>query len=192
MTSFIHYKRIAHLLHAGGVIAYPTEGVFGLGCMPDDEAAVMRILAIKGRSVTAGLILISPNYGLLARWIAPTEAELKRLQARQSQPVTWVVTANPATPDWLTGGRATLAVRITDHGVVAGICNAAGTALVSTSANRSGRRPARSSLTARKMLRADIDSVVAGATRLSEGHAAGPSEIRVAQSDQIMRHRSTL
>jgi L-threonylcarbamoyladenylate synthase len=186
MPSFIHYKKIAHLLHAGGVIAYPTEGVFGLGCVPDDNEAVIRILDIKGRSAEAGLILISPDYELLARWLAPTETELKRLQARQTHPVTWVVTANPATPNWLTGGRPTLAVRITDHPVVADICNAAGTALVSTSANRSGRPAARSVLAARKMLRTQVDYLVPG----SLGQAAGPSEIRVAQSDRILRHRS--
>lgn len=186
MPNFIQYKKIARLLHAGGVIAYPTEGVFGLGCMPGDEEAVMRILDIKGRSAQAGVIVISPDYDLLAPWLAPTDLELKRLQTGKAYPVTWVVTANPATPDWLTGGRGTLAVRITDHPVTTNICRGAGTAMVSTSANRSGRPPARTALAARKMLGNLVDYVVPGPL----GMAAGASEIRVAQNDRILRRRS--
>jgi L-threonylcarbamoyladenylate synthase len=187
MPSFIQYRQIAQLLHAGGVIAYPTEGVFGLGCAPDDAEAVMHILNIKKRKLSAGLILVSPNLELLSPWIAPTGAELKQLQANTATPVTWIVTAHPDTPDWLTGGRDTLAVRITVHPVITGICNAAGMALVSTSANRTGRAPARTALAARKMLAKEVDMVVAGAIC----SAAGPTEIRVAQSDHVLRPQSS-
>jgi L-threonylcarbamoyladenylate synthase len=186
MLSFIHYGKIARLLHSGGVIAYPTEGVFGLGCAPDDAEAVMHILNIKDRKLSAGLILISPNLELLAPWIAPTSVELKKLQTKTAKPVTWIVTARPDTPDWLTGGRDTLAVRISNHPVVSGMCLAAGMPLVSTSANRSGHAPARTTLAARKWFGNEVDAVVPGALC----NAAGASEIRVAQSDQLLRRQS--
>jgi len=188
MLSFIHYKKIARLLHSGGVIAYPTEGVFGLGCAPDDAVAVMHILNIKDRKMSAGLILISPNLELLAPWIAPTSAELQKLQTKSPKAVTWVVTARADTPDWLTGGRDTLAVRISNHPVMSGICLAAGMPLVSTSANRSGHPPARTTLAARKWFGNAVDAVVPGALC----DAAGASEIRVAQTDQLLRPQSNI
>lgn len=187
MPSFIHYRKTARLLQAGGVIIYPTEGVYGLGCAPEDAEAVMHILNIKGRKMDAGLILISPTVQLLLPWIAPDKAELKRLGSKHAYPVTWIVNAASNTPEWLTGGRDTLAVRISDHPVVSGICQAADMPLVSTSANRSGRPPARTRLAARKILGKYVDEVVPG----SLGNAAGPSEIRVAQSDRVLRPQSS-
>ncbi|MGI9291620.1 MAG: Sua5/YciO/YrdC/YwlC family protein [Gammaproteobacteria bacterium] len=187
MPSSIHYRKTARLLQSGGVIAYPTEGVYGLGCAPDDAEAVMHILNIKSRRMDAGLILISPNLDLLLPWINPSSAELQQLNSTQPNPVTWIVTAAKNTPEWLTGGCHTLAVRITDHPDVTRICLAAGFPLVSTSANRSGRPPARTRLQAHKWLGQSIDEVTPGAL----GDAAGPSEIRVAQTDQVLRPQSS-
>ena len=183
MTSTLSIKHAARVLHAGGVIAYPTEGVFGLGCMPHDSAAVDHLLMIKSRDRQAGLILIAADYELLARWIAPSGTENKRLATMSAVPTTWIVTAKPGTPDWLTGGRNTLAVRITNHPVAAALSRAADSALVSTSANRSGHRPAKSALQARRWLGNQLDYVVSGTL----AGADGPSEIRVAHSGQIIR-----
>lgn len=187
MTSALSIQYAARVLHAGGVIAYPTEGVFGLGCMPDDLAAVQRLLDIKRRSLDAGLILVAADMQLLGEWIAPSAIEQERLTKPVSKPTTWIVTAAPATPVWLTGGRATLAVRISGHPVVAALSRAAGSALVSTSANRTGRRPAKSTLQARCWLGNQLDYVLSGAT----GGATGPSEIVVAHSGQIIRPEKT-
>jgi len=170
----------------GGVIAYPTEGVFGLGCLPENEFAVERILAIKGRDASKGIILIAAEVTQLERWIAPTKMEAQRLHSATDYPTTWIVTAESTTPAWLTGGRDTLAVRISNHPVVMQLCNTIGEALVSTSANRSGRPPARSALAARKCLGSQVDQVIGGAL----GQATGPSEIRVAHSDQVLRPRA--
>ena len=62
-------KRAARILQSGGVIAYPTEGVFGFGCLPDDLAAVSRVLAIKERDPALGLVLIASDLEQLAGWI---------------------------------------------------------------------------------------------------------------------------
>jgi L-threonylcarbamoyladenylate synthase len=183
VTSALSIRYAADVLHAGGIIAYPTEGVFGLGCMPDDAAAVEYLLAIKGRNKRAGLILIAADYELLAEWLAPSKIEKKRLTAGSAIPTTWIVTATPAAPDWLTGGRNTLAVRITTHPIAAALSRAADSALVSTSANRTGHRPAKSALQARRWFGNQLDYVVAGATT----GASGPSEIRVAHSGKTIR-----
>ena len=107
-------RHAAAVLHAGGVIAYPTEGVYGLGCRPDDARAVEFLLELKERPVSAGLILIAADLEQLDGWIAPTPAEARRLLAPPGPgPVTWLVTAGPLAPTWVTGGRDTVAVRVT-------------------------------------------------------------------------------
>ncbi|MDP7094114.1 MAG: L-threonylcarbamoyladenylate synthase, partial [Gammaproteobacteria bacterium] len=176
-------RRAAHVLLKGGVIAYPTEGVYGLGCLPDYHESVQHILNLKGRSQSAGLILIAPDSDQLLDWIAPTKTELKRLNSNTDHPMTWLVTAHEHTPGWLTGGRNTLAVRVTRHPIAAALCREAGSPLVSTSANRSGRPPARTALQARRWLGSELDTVVAGP--LSD--APGPSEIRMAQDNRVIR-----
>ena len=187
MTSALAIQHAARVLQAGGVIAYPTEGVFGLGCLPHDFEAVQHLLSIKGRRAQAGLILVAADIERLAEWIAPDANELKRLTQKKSVPTTWIVTAAPATPEWLTGGRDTLAVRISSHPIVAALSRATNSALVSTSANRTGHRPAKSTLQARHWLGKQLDYVVSGAI----GGASGPSEIVVAHSGQVIRPKKT-
>lgn len=176
-------RRAAAVIHAGGVIAYPTEGVYGLGCRPDDGGAVQQLLDLKQRPVSAGLILIAATLDQLAGWIEPTHRELRQLATRQPGPVTWLVTAGPLTPGWITGGRPKVAMRVTRHPVAAGLCLASGLPLVSTSANRRGKPPARSALAARLRFGGRLDLVVGGAT----GGAAGPTEIRDAATGQVLR-----
>ena len=108
-------RHAAAVLHAGGLIAYPTEGVYGLGCLPDDGRAVQRLLALKQPTVSAGLILIAASLGQLTDWLEPTAREIRQLTATPAGPVTWLVTAGPLTPEWITGGRPKVAVRITRH-----------------------------------------------------------------------------
>lgn len=176
-------RHAAAVLHAGGVIAYPTEGVFGLGCRPDDGGAVQRLLELKQRPVSAGLILIAASLEQLTDWIEPSSRELREIATPRSGPLTWLVTAGPLTPPWITGGRTTVAVRITRHAVAAGLCLASGLPLVSTSANRRGKPPARSALGARLRFGRSLDLVVGGAT----GGATGPTEIRDAASGRVVR-----
>ena len=176
-------RHAAAVLHAGGVIAYPTEGVYGLGCLPADGCAVQHLLELKQRPVSAGLILIAASLDQLDGWIAPTPQEARQLSAEANRPVTWLVTAGPLTPDWITGGRNTVAVRVTRHPVAAGLCLASGLPLVSTSANRRGKLPARSALAARLRFGTRLDLIVGGAT----GVMPGPTEIRHAGSGRVVR-----
>ena len=180
--SSLKLRYAAELIRVGGIIAYPTEAVFGLGCDPDCPEAVARILELKQRSQQAGLILIAASAAQLYGWIAPTPVERERLLTTESV-ITWIITANPLTPRWITGGRKTVAVRITQHPVAAALCDLAGTPLVSTSANRHGHPPARFTLSVRCRFGRQIDYIVPGAI----GKQLRPSEIRDARSGAVLR-----
>jgi L-threonylcarbamoyladenylate synthase len=139
-------RGLVHYLRSGGVIAYPTESVFGLGCDPADRKAVYRVLRIKGRPQRKGLILIASDLSQLQPYIAPLNAEQQSRLAQSStmKPYTWVVPRANDCPRWLTGQHRSIAVRLTTHPLCRKLCRDSGTALVSTSANRSGGRPVKS------------------------------------------------
>ena len=81
--------RAARIIRSGGVIAYPTEAVFGLGCLPDDERAVMRILHIKRRSWRKGLVLIGASLAQLERYaVLPPEPRRSEILATWPGPLT--------------------------------------------------------------------------------------------------------
>ena len=129
-------------LHSGGVIAYPTEAVFGLGCDPDNPLAVNRLLAIKQRPVSKGLILIAADINQLHPYIDLPRIPSERLTAIEQSwpgPHTWVMPAKCETPQWLTGDFDSIAVRVSAHPVVRQLCQAFGKPLVSTSANLTGQ-----------------------------------------------------
>lgn len=184
MTSAWHLRQAARRVRAGGIIAYPTEAVFGLGCDPLNAAAVQRLLDIKGRAAAKGLILIAADLQQLEPFIGELPGPRKH-EILQSWPgpVTWVVPAVAGTPNWLSGGRPTLAVRVTDHPVAVALCRTCGSALVSTSANRSGRPPALTALRVRQGLGGLIDYLVPGQT----GAQRKPTTIRDALSGAVLR-----
>ena len=125
-------------LRTGGVIAYPTEGVWGLGCDPRDEAATLRLLALKQREVGKGLILIAADEAQLAPFVAMgalASDQRDAVRASWPGPNTWIVPASADAPAWITGDHDGIAVRVSAHPVVIALCDAFGGALVSTSAN---------------------------------------------------------
>jgi L-threonylcarbamoyladenylate synthase len=137
-------RSLAAHLRRGGLIAYPTESCYGLGCDPDNRAAVLRLLSLKQRPQRKGLILIAAHYRQVARYLQPlTPDEQARLKNNGAQAITYLMPAKPSCPRWLRGNHETLAVRLTAHPFAMQLCLGADSALVSTSANRSGQRPAR-------------------------------------------------
>jgi L-threonylcarbamoyladenylate synthase len=184
MAGTLAIRRAAALVRAGGVIAYPTEAVWGLGCDPLDVEAVARILAIKERPAAMGLILIAADMAQLEPWIEPVSHEVEaRVAATWPGHVTWVFPAQPWVPSWVHGGHGSLAVRVTAHTQSAALCRAVGYPIVSTSANRSGHPPARTAAQVRRWLSDDIDFILGGAT----GGHAGPSDIRDALTGRAFR-----
>lgn len=185
LPSALHLRRAVHALHAGQVIAYPTEAVWGLGCDPFNEMAVRRLLALKQRSEAKGLILIAADTTQIAPWLAGLNAAQRAaVHATWPGPYTWVVPA-PQAPQWLRGRHASLAVRVSAHPGVQALCRAWGGPLVSTSANLSGQPPARDALALRRQFGYGLGYILPG--RL--GGDARPSEIRDAVSGIVLRAR---
>lgn len=180
-----HIHHATDLLSRGGVIAYPTEAVWGLGCDPFNEAAVHRILNMKRRSVSKGLIMVAASPTQIAALIDPLPVEQQqRLLASWPGPNTWLI-PDPSQfiPSWIKGEHASVAVRVTDHPLVIALCQAWGGPLVSTSANPSHFEPARTKLRVKTYFRDSIDKLVDG----SLGGRLTPSTIRSIEHDQIIR-----
>ncbi len=174
--------RAADVLRRGGVIAYPTEGVFGLGCLPDDTRALERLLTIKQRDADKGLILIAADRRQLDDWIdLPPGTKLPT--PLPSHPITWIVPARENVSALVRGAHSTVAVRITSNPVAGAICEAVDSPITSTSANFSGRPVARNAYVLRKQFAPLVDYVVPGAC----GPASGPSEIRELVSGNVLR-----
>lgn len=176
--------RAAALIRDGGVVAYPTEAVFGLGCDPADENAVMRVLALKERSVFEGLILIAASTAQLEPFVKPFTAAISELVLPTwPGPNTWIVPARDDAPVWLRGRHAGIAVRVTAHPVAAALCEHSGRALVSTSANLHGGPAARSADEVEAIFGDRVDFIVPGET----GGLERPTAIRDAVSGTVVR-----
>lgn len=174
-------------LRRGGVIAYPTEAVWGLGCDPFDEAAVMRVLAIKRREVAKGLLLVAADATQLeglVDWQALPGDRRDEVLASWPGASTWVVPAAPRVPGWITGEHDGVAVRVSAHPLVQALCLGFGGALVSTSANAAGEPPARSEADLAPWLREAVDAILPGPT----GGLERPTPIRDARTGTTLRN----
>ena len=159
MTTRLHVspRALAAHLRRGGLIAYPTEYCYGLGCDPDNRRAVLRILKLKQRPQRKGLILIASSYCQVARYLQPlTPEQQQRLKDAGAQAITYLMPAKPSCPRWLRGAHDTLAVRLTAHPIARQLCSSTNSALVSTSANRSGQRPARTYAQCRRLFGSNV------------------------------------
>ncbi len=171
-------------LRAGHVIAYPTEAVYGLGCDPANESAVRKLLALKGRSESAGFVLIASEYAQLKPWIADIDPSSKeKAMLTWPGPVTWLFPRAASVPDYVAGKHDTIAVRITAHQASRALCEAFGSALISTSANHTAARPASSAGEVEDYFGYDLAGILAGPL----GGAEKPSEIRDLASGKIIR-----
>jgi len=172
------------ILKQGGVIAYPTEAVYGLGCDPADINAIKRILTLKHREKEKGLILVAANFEQLKPYLQPVTQEIeKKLLASWPGPVTWLMPAKETTSDYIKGQFTTLAVRVSNHPVVKSLCEKFGSAIISTSANIATQEAARTAKQVKEIFSDKLDMIVDGETDKN----AKPSEIRDALTDKIIR-----
>lgn len=177
-------RQAARHLQAGGIVAYPTETVYGLGCDPLDPDAVSRLLQLKQRPMAKGLILIGAELAQLRPYLDLSDPGLlHKLEQPSTPPTSWIVPAASSTPAWLTGRHDSLAVRLTPHPVARALCLAFGGAIVSTSANPAGLPPARSALQVRRYFNGQIDELLHGDIPAD----ARPSQIRHIVTDAILR-----
>lgn len=173
-------------LKAGGVIAYPTEAVWGLGCDPGNEAAVLELLAMKRREMAKGLILVAADVAQIESYLRLLTAEQRaRVIAKWPGPFTWVVPVDAEVPAWLRGEHTSLALRVSAHPLVRELCTEFGGPLVSTSANIAGDPPART----RDELATLFGSRLAAITPGELGGDAKPTEICDAVTGDVLRAR---
>ena len=177
-------RKATHCFAQGGIVAYPTEAIYGFGCDPFNEEAVKKLLAIKQRPWQKGLILIACDYQQLENYLEPLSPLVQqRVLATWPGPVTWLLPARPQVPYWLTGQSKQLAVRVTAHPEASELCRYWKGALVSTSANVSNHLPARTALEVRLRFHRLIDKVVPGKV----GGRSQPTEIRDALTNTLLR-----
>lgn len=180
----------ARVIQAGGVVAYPTEAVWGLGCDPANRDACLALLQIKQRPVEKGMILVAASVAQLASLLAPLPPPQQHMLAQawadqaSTGPVTFLLPdPQHQVPWWVKGSHDAVAVRVSLHPLVQQLCSAVGAALVSTSANITGGAPAKTRLMVEKTLGAQLDYVLPGAL----GGATKPSRIIDLSSGRVIR-----
>lgn len=172
------------VLTDGGIIAYPTEAVYGLGCDPFNETAVRRLLAIKQRSVEQGLILIAADWQQVAHLVkAVPSGKMAEIEATWPGPVTWLFPASSLVPTWIRGQHTSIAIRIIGHSIAKQLCQRFNKPIVSTSANLSGQTALRDTINVKLVFNNKIDYILPG--RVSGSNK--PSEIRDAITGKIIR-----
>lgn len=174
------------MLQAGGVIAYATEAVFGLGCDPRNLPALEKLLQLKQRPPHKGLILIAGSEQQLHPYLALeniSAAMWQRVRATWPGPVTWLLPVAEQVSSLVCGEHSTLAVRVSAQPQVRALCAAFGGAIISTSANLCDKPPARSVAEVQAQFAEQLDLILIGET----GGAAKPSEIRDAATGNIVR-----
>ncbi|MDT8895408.1 Sua5/YciO/YrdC/YwlC family protein [Halomonas sp. I1] len=171
-------------LREGGVIAYPTEAVWGLGCSPDDTSALARLLHLKRRDPAKGVILVAADLDQFAPWLEGLSEDRRAVLAEpQPQPTTWLVPDNGRAVELVRGEHDQVALRVSDHPLVVELCRAFGGPLVSTSANRAGESSAMSAEAVRRIFGNELDALLDGPLG---GHAR-PSTIRDLATGRVLR-----
>lgn len=171
-------------LQQGGVIAYPTEAVWGVGCDPFNAEAMQRLLSIKARHPNKGVILIAADFSQVQDLIAPlSPAQQQRLADTWPGPNTWLVPPSDRVPALVKGQHPLVAIRVTAHPLVQALCQAFGGPIISTSANPAGEPPALSEADIARYFPTQLDYVLSGEL----GGLAQPSTIRNLLTGDVIR-----
>ena len=175
---------LADIIRKGGVIAYPTEAVWGLGCDPFNELAVRRILALKSRPESKGLILVAGSKEELTPWLTILDSDaIQRLVSLNETPTSWVVPDNQITPSWVRGEHTSVAIRLSQHSPVQRLCAAFKGVIVSTSANPAGLAPAMNADEVYAYFGDKIDAIF----HAPLGEASQPSQVKDILTNKLFR-----
>jgi L-threonylcarbamoyladenylate synthase len=181
--SIARVRRIRAHLRCGGIIAYATESCFGLGCDPENERALRALLRIKRRPKSKGLIVVADRMARFSSLLRPLHHDdMTRIQATWPGPQTWLIPANDRALHSLRGDHTAIAARVTAHIDARNLCARLQAALVSTSANRAGQRPVR---TTRECLRRFGRNIMVIPGRI--GTRKNPSTIQDLRTGKIFR-----
>lgn len=178
------YERAVNTLELGGVIAYPTESVYGLGCDPFNLDAFRALMKLKQRDEGKGLILIAASWEQISPFLRRIEPNREQaIREKWPGPYTWLFPRTDLVPDWIVGNWDTVAVRVTAHPVANRLCAQYGKPIVSTSANPAGQSPARDHEAVYDLFGDDLDYILKGRV----GEQAKPTEIRDAKTNAVIR-----
>ncbi len=175
----------SQILQSSGVIAYPTETVWGIGCDPSNSSALNRVINLKQRDAHKGLILIAGDikqFDFLLHDL-PIEQKIK-LQNSWPGAVTWLVPHKNRVHPLVHGQFSTVAIRVSSHKMVRDLCAQFNGPIVSTSANLAGQATIQNAIQAMKFLGHDLDFVLQGPL----GAASAPSRIIDLQTGRIIRN----
>ena len=173
-----------HILQQGGIIAYPTEAVYGLGCLADKPLSIEKLLNLKQRPIDKGLILLAAEFSQFENYIEPLDdPTLNKIQSSWPGPTTWVVPARPETSPLIRGKFSSIAIRISAHPIVQAICRQCQSPIISTSANITGEEMTYNTKQVRQQFKEQLDYILKGT--LGDSHK--PSIIKDALTDQIIR-----
>lgn len=156
-------ERAVAILRAGGLVAFPTETVYGLGADAKNPAAVRRIFEVKGRPTGHPLIVHLWNASALAQVTEDVPARaLKLSELFWPGPLTLVLRRGPEIQRAVTGGQETVAVRVPAHPLALELLERMGTPIAAPSANRFGRVSPTTAAHVRADLGADVDLILDG------------------------------
>lgn len=180
-----HIHQSVRAMRQGGVIAYPTEAVWGLGCDPFNEEALERLLYLKSRPRHKGVILIAASVAQVEPLLRHLDPALRqRVEATWPGPVTWLLPdPDHLIPEWVKGKHSSVAVRVSAHPVVQTLCNSFGGPIVSTSANPAGAQPAKDLLRVNLYFANRVDAVMPGPL----GDLDQPTQIRDLITEAVIR-----
>ena len=171
-------------LRAGGVIAYPTEYCFGLGCDPRNVQALSRLLDIKQRKKEQGVILVAANTEQISEYAdLSLLPNIDQVTASWPGPNTWVLPVRDSVSDWVRGKHTSIAMRVSAHDVCHSLCREFAHPIVSTSANRHGQQALLSAAEVCEEFNDELDFVV----DLAVGDSSSASTIRDAMTGKRLR-----
>ena len=183
MASRFAIRLAAHHIRNDGIILYPTETVYGLGCDPNSHDAVNTLNTLKQREQHSGFLLLASNIDQLANYITPpNQQERERINAAVTA-TSWITKAGKSTPSWLISPDGTIGFRITNHVVTQALCDYLGHPIISTSANIKGGKPVSNALQCHQLFTEEIDYWLISNIKRSEK----PSVIRSLSTGQQLR-----
>jgi len=182
VASDFSIRHAAHIIKTGGIIAYPTETVYGLGCDPYNALAIEKINNIKQRPLNKQFILLAGHIDQVKPLILISK-EQEKVILKSAEPTSWVVDASKHAPAWLVDKNKTLTIRISKHHGVQQLCGILDHAIISTSANLSGKKPAKNSIELHRYFHRKVDKIIVSNIR----HTGKPSKIIRLCDNRIIR-----
>ena len=163
-------RRAAQILRAGGLVAFPTETVYGLGADASSEKAVARLYAVKRRPADHPVIVHFHDSKAAFEWASDVPEIAKQLAARfWPGPLTLILKRSPKAKDFVTGGQDTVGLRVPSHPVARDLLSLLDGGVAAPSANRFGLVSPTTAAHVREDLGKDVDLVLEG----------GPSEVGI-------------